>query len=315
MKSDPSIPRCNVIAGFGSHIKATRDHLIIQHHGKITEVPLSTIDHLIIIGGHHLQTSAITTLVHENIFLSFFESDGEPSGFVRPYGYHADAGIQEQWNKATPFSYALAFAKGASKERLLAIEQWNEGKEGGMLYTGELDILDQAICELDSMIKIEEINRIDRLIGDMYYEILSRTIDPSFQFKRRTERPYRDPVNTILSFGYAMLIANTTRSLVGVHLDPDDGMLNRGKRSLALDFCNCWKTRMIDRQVLALIQKGVVHPSLYEIGEKRCILHEPLIKIIIDEFQKSISQEKIEIQVRSFVKSLYKEETFQIHRI
>jgi CRISP-associated protein Cas1 len=304
-----------VVAGHGSHIKATRDHLIIHHHGKVTEVPLTNLDHLIIIGGHHLQTSAVTSLVHENIFLSFFESDGEPSGFIRPYGYQVDADIQEQWNKATPYSYALTFAKGVTKERLLAIEHWNEGKAGGILYAGELDILDQAVCELDSMIKIDEINRIDRLIGDMYYEILSRTIDPSLQFKRRTERPYRDPVNAILSFGYAMLIATTTRALIGVHLDPDDGMLNRGKRSLALDFCNCWKTRMIDTQVLAMIQKGVVHPSLYENGEKRCILHESLIKIIIDEFQKSISQEKIDTQVRSFVKSLYKEEVFQIHRI
>lgn len=309
-----STPAWAIVAGFGSHIKATRDHLTIQHRGDVREIPLSSLNHLLIIGGHNIQTSAITALLNKGIFISFFESDGEPAGYLKPYGYTADEEIRLIREKTPSYNYALICAKGAARERILAIEQWNEGIQGGILFSGELDILDQAIRELDSLIRIEEISRIDRLIGDMYYEIFSRLINPDLKFKRRTERPYRDPVNTILSFGYAMLSASCTQSLTAVHLDSDEGMLNRGKRSLCLDLCNCWKTRMIDAVALELIREGTVQSTGYEITEKRCILEESLIRTLIDTFQKSIRQDIIDTQVKTLIGAIRGENQFLIHR-
>ena len=308
-------PVCKVVAGHGAHIKATRDFLNIHHRGATSEIPLSDLNHLLIIGGHNIQTSAITSLLNKGIFISFFESDGEPAGYLIPYGYKGAEEVTNFREKASPFSYALTFAKGAVRERILAIEHWNNEVKEGILYSGELEILDQAAQEMDNFIKIDEISRVDRLIGDMYYEIMSRLINPELQFKRRTQRPYPDPVNTILSFGYALLTAHCTRALVGVHLDPDDGMLNRGKRSLTLDFCNCWKTRMIDIPALELIKKGFIRPENYESGEKRCILSESLIQRLILEFQQSIRQDIIEMQVETFIKALSGESGFEIHRI
>ncbi|MDD1728705.1 MAG: CRISPR-associated endonuclease Cas1 [Methanospirillum sp.] len=314
MTSQKVEPIWKVVAGHGSHIKATRDMLSIQNRGITQEIPLSALDHLLIIGGHHIQTSAITTLLNNQIFISFLESDGEPAGYLKPYGYTQDDTIRENQNHASPFSYALIFAKSAARERILTIERWNEEGDGKILFSGELDILDQAVRELDSLIKIEEISRVDRLIRDMYYEIMSRLITPDLIFKRRSGRPYRDPVNAILSFGYAMLTADCTRSLIGSHLDPDQGMLNRGKRSLATDLVNCWKTRMIDLVTLDLIHKGRVTPDSYECGEKRCILAEQLIQDLIDLYQLSIRHDVIETQVITLIKALNGETPFEIHR-
>ena len=314
-KANTIIPVWKIIAGFGSHIKATRDNLIILYQGKTQEIPLTNLDHLMIVGGHNIQTSAITMLLNKGIFISFFESDGEPSGYLKPYGYSLDEDIQCQWDKTPSYQYALTFAKAAAKERILAIEQWNEEIPGGILYSGELDILDKAIRELDSLIKIEEINRIDRLIGDMYYEIFSRLVNPEFAFKRRTERPYLDPINAVLSFGYAMINAKCTQSLVGVHLDPDKGMLHRGKRSLCLDLSNCWKTRMVDSVALDMIQTGIIRPEAYEISEKRCILRDTLITKIIDVFQASIRDDIIDTQVKTLLGAIYGENPFILHRI
>jgi CRISPR-associated endonuclease Cas1 len=313
MNQQRIIPSWKVVAGHGSHIKATRDLLIIQHQGKGTEILLEDLDHLLIIGGHNIQTSAITTLVNRGIFISFFESDGEPAAYLKPYGYKGLDSIREIRERTSPFNYALTFAKGIARERMRTIERWNEEVSGGILFRAEHDILDRAIHELDNFIKIEEMNRIDRLIGDMYYEIMSRMVPPDLKFKRRTERPYRDPVNAILSFGYAMLTADCTRALIGAHLDPDEGMLNRGKLSLATDFCSCWKTKMIDSVALDLIRNGETIKESYEIGEKRCILGESLIEKLISVFQKSIKKKTIDYQVETFVRALKGEMVFEIH--
>ncbi len=307
-------PIWKVVAGHGSHIKATRDTLSIQYRGSITEFPLKDLDHLLIMGGHQIQTSAITTLLSNQVFVSFLESDGEPAGYLKPYGYTMDETIRENQNRVSPFSYALTCAKGAARERMLAIERWNEEKEGKILFSGELDILDRAVDELDSLIRIDEIGRVDRLIGDMFYEIMSRLTPSDLNFKRRTGRPYRDPVNAILSFGYGMITADCTRALVGVHLDPDQGLLNRGKRSLALDLVNCWKTRMIDLTTLDLIHTGEITPNSYECGEKRCILSESLIRKLIERYQQTIREDVIDIQVRTLVEAINGTSPFEIHR-
>jgi CRISP-associated protein Cas1 len=91
-------------------------------------------------------------------------------------------------------------------------------------------------------------------------------------------------------------------------------MLNRGKRSLAIDFCNYWKTRMIDLIALNLVREELIRPGWYECGEKRCILAEPLIHVLIEQFQKSIRQDIIDTQVKTFVRSLNGEIPFEIHR-
>lgn len=308
------LPSWKIIAGHGSHIKATRDLLIIQEKGKTTELPLKNLDHLMIIGGHNIQTSAITMMVNNQIFISFLESDGEPAGYVRPYGYQMQDAVRELKENISPFSYALVFAKGAIREQMLAIERWNEEFPGGLLFTGELEILNQAAHELDNFIKIEEIHRIYRLIGDMYYEIMSRMIHSSLHFKRRTTRPYKDPVNAILSFGNAMLTSSCTKTLISVHMDPDDGILNRGRWSLSLDFANCFKTRMVDRVALDLIRSGDISQDSYDCGGKRCILAEPLVKRMVPLFKEHISQDIITTQVQTFVRALNGEEEFEIHR-
>ncbi|PWR73229.1 CRISPR-associated endonuclease Cas1 [Methanospirillum lacunae] len=314
MKKGTGYPIWKVVAGHGSHIKATREILSVQYHGATTDIPLTNLDHLMIMGGHQIQTSAITTLLKHHIFISFLESDGEPAGYLKPYGYTMDETMRENQARATPFSYALACAKGVVRERMLTVERWNEEGDGKILFSGELDILNQAADELDSLIKIDEISRVDRLIGDMYYEIMSRLISPDLNYKRRTSRPYRDPVNAILSFGYAMLTTDCTRALIGVHLDPDQGMLNRGKRSLATDLVNCWKTRMIDLVTLDLLNTGEIREDSYECGEKRCILSEMLIRRLIERYQHSIRQDVIDTQVKTLVEAINGNSNFQIHR-
>ncbi len=308
------IPAWKTVAGHGAHMKATRENLIIQHRGTITETPLKDLDHLLIIGGHNIQTAALATLMKKGIFVSFFESEGEPAGHLIPYGYRGMEEIQEARKKAAPYKYALTCARAAARERILTIEGWNEGRQGGCLYSGELDILDQAARELDNYVKVEEISRVDRLIGDMYYEILSRLISPAMDYKKRTHRPYPDPVNTILTFGYTMLTACCTRLLVSLHIDPDEGMLHRGKRSMAVDLCNCWKTRMIDIPALELIDAGLVSEGRYECGKERCILSDGLIRDLIEHYNQHIRIEIIRLQVENLYQSLLGQTEFEIIR-
>ena len=127
----------------------------------------------------------------------------------------------------------------------------------------------------------------------MYYEIMSRSIPPDFGYRRRTQRPQMDPVNAMLSFGYAMLFGNCCASVIGSRLDPDTGLMHEGKGSLILDLTEPLKADMIDRVVFQIARESLDNIDFEQIPG-RCLLSDDLTKKLIGLFHSSINTNKID---------------------
>jgi CRISPR-associated endonuclease Cas1 len=127
----------------------------------------------------------------------------------------------------------------------------------------------------------------------MYYEIMSRGIPPDFGYRRRTIRPQLDPVNAMLSFGYAMLFGNCCVSLIGARLDPDSGLMHEGKGCLVQDLIEPLKADMID-QVVFQVARETLGFSDFEQTPGRCILSDDLTKKLIGFFHTSLDNKKID---------------------
>jgi CRISPR-associated protein Cas1 len=86
---------------------------------------------------------------------------------------------------------------------------------------------------------------------------------PEFRFTTRSRRPPKDPVNSLLSFAYALLRHDCESALAAVGLDPAVGYLHAdrpGRPSLALDLMEEFRPALADRLVLALLNRGQVSP-------------------------------------------------------
>ncbi len=302
-----------VVAGFGAHIKSTRNTLFVQKEGIIEEYPLESVRHLLIIGGHTLHTPVIANLVRKGARISFFEADGKPVGTIRPFNNHEEAKLSEIQKNAPNYRYAVSIARASMKSKTLLIGGLGEIAGRELFYEGELQIFSNALDELEYLIKISEIRRIERLITDMYYEVMSRALPPEFGFRRRTDRPYHDPVNAIVAFGYAMLFGNVMFSVTGASLDPDTGMLHRGPSSLVYDVMEPFKAEMIDRGAIRFIREDL-HEDDYECGPSRCILSDPCMKELIRLFHQTIDQDVIDRQVAALRESLEQKTDYIIER-
>lgn len=144
----------------------------------------------------------------------------------------------------------------------------------------------------------------------MYYEIMSRNISPDFGFRRRTIRPQSDPVNAMLSFGYAMLFGNCCVSVIGARLNPDIGLMHEGKGSLVQDLIDPLKTDMIDDAVFKIARESLTTTDYEQIPD-RCMLSEEVIHNLVRLFQHTINNEKIDEMVNSYVNSITKNEEFR----
>jgi len=281
------------VSGFGSHIKSTQKKLIIQKKKSVEEIPLDSVKNLLIIGGHTISSSTISNLVKNGSFITFFEPDGNPVGIIRPFGDKSDTEIHRVQQTIPRYRYAIAVAQAAIKSRLFSVEHLQEMQHSKLFYEGEQQFLHTSEEELQYLIKLDEIRRLHRLTTDMYYEIMSRSIPPDFGYRRRTIRPQLDPVNAMLSFGYAMLFGNCCVSLIGARLDPDSGLMYEGKGCLVQDLIEPLKADMID-QVVFQVARETLGFSDFEQTPGRCILSDDLTKKLIGFFHTSLDNKKID---------------------
>ena len=299
------------VSGFGAHIKSTPKTLVIQKKNTIEEYPITEVKNLLIIGGHTLHTTAVLNLIRHGACISFFEADGTPAGTIRPPG---DQSLTESYElqKMIPRQrFAIAFAQTSVQARLFLMEREENLHNVRLFYEGELEFLSKSREELAFLIKLEEIRRLHRMISDMYYEIVSRSLPPELGFRRRSMRPQTDPVNAMLSFGYAMLFGNCTVAVFGARLDPDGGLLHDGKNSLIHDLIDPLKPGMVDTVVFQIAHETLREED-YELTPGRCMLSDDLIQVITDRLHTSMSMDIINRQVLSLADSIRTGSDFKV---
>jgi len=86
----------------------------------------------------------------------------------------------------------------------------------------------------------------------------------SFDFHGRNRRPPRDPVNALLSYGYALLVKDLTVTALAVGFDPFLGFYHQpryGRPSLALDMMEEFRPLIADSVALTVINNGILTPA------------------------------------------------------
>jgi CRISPR-associated protein Cas1 len=96
-----------------------------------------------------------------------------------------------------------------------------------------------------------------------------------FDFTARNRRPPRDPVNSLLSFAYAMLTKDCFSAVCTVGFDPYKGFFHsnrHGKPSLALDLLEEFRPVVADSVVLTLINNEMLTPDDFLVWREACQL-------------------------------------------
>lgn len=90
-----------------------------------------------------------------------------------------------------------------------------------------------------------------------------------FSFAKRVRRPPTDPVNALLSFGYALLANDIHAAAQTLGFDPYCGYLHAdryGRPSLALDLMEEFRPLIVDAVVLACLNKRIIQPDDFSVS-------------------------------------------------
>ncbi len=122
------------------------------------------------------------------------------------------------------------------------------------------------------------------------FQDMIRSASPAFVFEGRTRRPPLDRVNCLLSFLYAMLAHDARAACESCGLDAAVGFLHvdrPGRPSLALDLMEEFRSPLVDRLVLSLINLGQVKPQGFTATASGAVeLNEPTRKEVVAAYQR-----------------------------
>jgi CRISPR-associated protein Cas1 len=120
------------------------------------------------------------------------------------------------------------------------------------------------------------------------------TADLGFELNGRNRRPPRDPVNALLSLGYALLAKELTIAAAGAGLDPLRGFYHQprhGKPGLALDLMEEFRPLLADSTVLGVINQGTITPTDFLVHPTGVSLNPAARRRFILAYQRRLEQQ------------------------
>lgn len=255
----------------GAEIHRSGARLIIRKDGEqIGAVRMRDIERLVLFGPIDFTTQAMHALLDAGIETDFLSADGRCRGRLQPPEGKNVLLRRAQYRRADDPAFCLSMARSILGAKLAncryVILRHHRNHPNPALQSAADEIgafAEQIAVQPD----IPACMGIEGTAARTYFTALGAMVRREFAFTERSRRPPRDPVNALLSFGYALLTGEITGALFAHGLDPDAGFVHSiqyGRPSLALDILEEFRPVVADRVALSLINNAVLQAEHFE---------------------------------------------------
>ncbi len=206
------------------------------------------------------------------------------------YDRAAQFAVAAQPDRCLGFARELVAAKGANQRTML--------RRNGCPPSAVLDDMNELIGRVAAVAAADQLLGLEGSLAAYYFQHFSgmlkpRDFDAEFDFRSRNRRPPRDPVNALLSFGYALLAKEATVALLTEGLDPWWGLYHRprhGRPALALDIMEPFRSLLVDSAVVTAVNTGMVRLDDFTQSASGCMLTAAGRKAMIRAYESRLDQ-------------------------
>ncbi len=213
-------------------------------------------------GNTQISSQACRAVLGRDIPVFYLSYGGWLSGFARSINSHSlDLRIaQHQLTAESRLRISRSIVEGKIRNQRTMVRRLAGPRAKRTLQALSICIARTAKAPAgDILLGLE--GRAARLYFEVYGSLLA---EDSFDFRNRTRRPPMDPVNAMLSFGYAMLAKEALAAAIAAGFEPNLGVyhdVRPGRPSLALDLMEEFRPLIVDPTVLSLVNTGEIRPS------------------------------------------------------
>ncbi len=289
----------------GSYVGKRSEHLVVSlERQEINRIPLAVVRQVVLFGNVQVSTQALETLVGQEIPVVLLTRYGRFIGAMTPAPSKNVMLRVNQYRTFSDNAKALALAKAVvrakiANQRVLLMRSLRaKGQDDEEPIRGSDDPAAEEMARM--LARVDDAPTTDILLGlegqgaSAYFGAFGRMLQASvhgsrFDFQSRNRRPPRDPVNALLSFGYAMLAKDTFSALLTVGFDPYLGFYHGGKHgrpSLALDLMEEFRAIIADSVVLTLVNNGMLSASDFIAWNGACQLTEAGRRTFLEAYER-----------------------------
>jgi len=262
--------------------------------GNKKYLPVENINEIMVMGEVNLNKRFLEFITQTEITLHFFNHYGYYIGSFYPRE-HYNSGYMilkqaEFYNDERKRTHlAKKFFNGAVENIEKVLNYYsNRGKKVGNFIKKIIELK----TKVDNCNSIEEIMAIEGNIREYYYSSFDIILeDEDFVFERRSRRPPRNRLNTLISFGNSLLYVAVLSEIYKTHLDPRIGFLhttNFRRFTLNLDVAEIFKPIIVDRIIFTLVNKKMIQQKHFEEKLGGLVLKEKGRQIFVEEFDNRL---------------------------
>lgn len=289
-----------------SYLSRQRETVVVrQSKQKVAQIPIHTLDGIICFGNVLCSPFMLELCSKHNVTVSFMSEYGKflsrvhgaVSGNVllrRNQYRFADDKI-----KTSCIIKNILSGKIVNSRRVIqrALRDHGDKIDSSPLRKVNHQ-LKNAVMRIDKTDDPDTLRGMEGESARQYFSVFNEMIvneDGYFRFSGRNRRPPGDPVNALLSFLYTILMHDVCSALEGCGLDPAVGFLHRdrpGRMGLALDMMEEFRSVIVDRLVLSLInRKQLSKSSFRESASSTFLLTDKARKEVLVAYQNRKQEE------------------------
>ncbi len=272
---------------------------ISSRDGSRKTVPMLNVDSVVVFVGAQVTTQAVAELLERDIPTTFLSNHGRYYGrLVSTETKSVELRLLQYKhleNKEFRLNFSKAIIKGKILNCLYILKNVNR-------YRG-FDEVKDCMTTMQGIVKrLEDATSLDSIRGyegsasAAYFKVFPDILKENLGFTGRNRRPPKDPINSMLSFLYTLLMYNVYTATVTAGLDPAVGFLHEytdNRPALPLDLMEEFRTLIADQVVIDMVNHGMVPKDGFYQGEETdnypILIQNDLRKKIIARYEKRLA--------------------------
>ncbi len=257
-------------------------------------LPVEDIHEIMVFGEVECNKKLLEFLSQNEIMMHYFNHYSYYMGTFYPREhYNSGYVILKQAECYLDEERRLELARGFVRGALLNILQvLKYYSKRGVALSEAIERIETAETMIQEIPNIPELMALEGNVRETYYQAFDEILkNPDFTFEKRSRRPPKNNLNTLISFGNSLLYTIVLSEIYKTHMDPRIGFLhatNFRRFSLNLDVAEVFKPIIIDRLIFTMVGTGMVSGKDFEQESGRIVLKDKARKRFVEELDKRL---------------------------
>lgn len=248
-------------------------YVISREHEVLAEVPSEIVEGVTVIDAVQVSSRAIVDFLERDIPVTWLSTTGKFFGRLESTSAQDMSRVKEQFARAEDAAFCLDLARLTVFRKIYnqrAILRSYNRRAGNFLVQQTYDQIRILADKLHTAKTVDEVMGYEGAVARLYFRALSEFLPEEFRFEKRTRQPPTDPFNSMLSFGYTLLMYDFYSAIERTRLSPYIGYLHAlkdGHPALASDLMEPWRAAIVDAFCLALVTHHEIDASCFARSE------------------------------------------------